>query len=506
MAGAGLSAPTQSSAGIAANAAAPAASYVIGQEFKRRNAEGSLGHLLAHATLGGLTAAAGGNDPLAGALSSGGAEAAAGYISNLFGQTDGSRLSAEQKETVRAITGLLGTAAGAALGNTSADVAQGSLNAKNAVENNSQLGDDTRELSNKQFEGWANSARKRYPNTPALSGVIVGAGKVVDGILGLSDAAIESSVVITCKVRGNVDTGYCPTAIKNSQIRGEHIAGTIDAVRHGAIQDSVTDWARRVQNGDRKVVEELASFSFQLGVGGVASKVKTPVTLESTAASVSRAATGFRQIAIEYTFAGARQLKRFGQNAANSYRLWRARPFNQFADNARFSAEKVPSPIIRTPPAPRPNLKPNGFTVSLKPASKPTATRPPTITFNQPPAASSRWNGAWRNGNWSAGVNNARHNRIPADADRTARQLTKQTEASQQLKRPTELQNARKDLYSVLHQLRLGADPAKGQLGRWKFSLDEAFTGIRLEQHLGMKLQRYGGRGREIGARYPEKY
>lgn len=136
MVGAGLSAPTQSSAGIAANAAAPAASYVIGQEFKRHNAEGSLGHLLAHATLGGLTAAAGGNDPLAGALSSGGAEAAAGYISRLFGQTDGSRLSAEQKETVTAIAGLIGTAAGAALGSTPADVAQGSLNARNSVENN----------------------------------------------------------------------------------------------------------------------------------------------------------------------------------------------------------------------------------------------------------------------------------------------------------------------------------------------------------------------------------
>ena len=136
MVGAGLSAPTQSSAGIAANAAAPAASYVIGQEFKRRNAEGSLGHLLAHATLGGLTAAAGGNDPLAGALSSGGAEAAAGYISGLFGQTDGSRLSTEQKETVTAIAGLLGTAAGAALGSTPADAVQGSLNARNSVENN----------------------------------------------------------------------------------------------------------------------------------------------------------------------------------------------------------------------------------------------------------------------------------------------------------------------------------------------------------------------------------
>ena len=147
MVGAGLSAPTQSSAGIAANAAAPAVSYRIGQEFKRRNAEGSLGHLLAHATLGGLTAAAGGNDPLAGALSSGGAEAAARYISGLFGQKDGSRLSTEQKETVTAITSLIGTAAGAALGSTPADVAQGSLNARNSVENNFLLPRDTRHIS-----------------------------------------------------------------------------------------------------------------------------------------------------------------------------------------------------------------------------------------------------------------------------------------------------------------------------------------------------------------------
>lgn len=46
-----------------------------------------------------------------------------------------------------------------------------------------------------------------------------------------------------------------------------------------------------------------------------------------------------------------------------------------------------------------------------------------------------------------------------------------------------------------MHQLQLGADPAKGQLGRWKFSLDEALTGTRLEQQLGVKLQRYGGSG-----------
>ena len=70
-------------------------------------------------------------------MSAGGAEAAAPVISSwLYGESDGSKLNAEQKETVTAITNLLGTATGAAVGNSATDAAQGSLNAQSAVENN----------------------------------------------------------------------------------------------------------------------------------------------------------------------------------------------------------------------------------------------------------------------------------------------------------------------------------------------------------------------------------
>ena len=147
----GLSAPTQSSAGIAANAVSPAVSYQIGQYFKElaaNNRDGQLSagqeaaHILAHTVWGAAVAHAGGNNALAGALAAGGPEAAAPIISHyLYQERDGSRLSAEQKETVTAITGLLGTAAGAALGSTPVDAAQGSLNAKNAINNNFNLDD-----------------------------------------------------------------------------------------------------------------------------------------------------------------------------------------------------------------------------------------------------------------------------------------------------------------------------------------------------------------------------
>ena len=76
--------------------------------------------------MGAAVAHAGGNNALAGALAAGEPEAAAPIISHdLYQERDGSRLSAAQKETVTAIASLLGTAAGAALGNTPANAAQG---------------------------------------------------------------------------------------------------------------------------------------------------------------------------------------------------------------------------------------------------------------------------------------------------------------------------------------------------------------------------------------------
>ena len=149
MIGAGLSAPTDSVAGIAAAAASPAVSYQIGQYFKglaQKNPDGRLtadqktAHILAHGVLGAAVSAAGGNDALAGALASGGTEAAAPVIGRwLYGKGDGGSLSAEEKETVSAITRMLGAAAGAAAGNSSADVVRGGMAADEAVGNNFYL-------------------------------------------------------------------------------------------------------------------------------------------------------------------------------------------------------------------------------------------------------------------------------------------------------------------------------------------------------------------------------
>nr|WP_308464158.1 hypothetical protein [Acinetobacter soli] len=114
----GLSAPTSSGLGIATATLSPAASYEIGQYFKKQannNPNGQLtsgqeaAHILAHTVLGAAVAMAGGNNALTTGLSAGGAEAAAPLLSSFLYGKEAKDLTAEQKSTISSIVGLAGT-------------------------------------------------------------------------------------------------------------------------------------------------------------------------------------------------------------------------------------------------------------------------------------------------------------------------------------------------------------------------------------------------------------
>ena len=135
---------TNGTVGYVAKAASPFVSNQIGQYYKdlADNQGGNLtgaqqaGHILAHGILGAATSSATGNDALTGGLSASTGEAAAPLISNfLYGTTDPSKLTAEQKDTISSITSALGAGIGAATGNTS-DAVNAAETSKVAVENN----------------------------------------------------------------------------------------------------------------------------------------------------------------------------------------------------------------------------------------------------------------------------------------------------------------------------------------------------------------------------------
>ena len=134
----GLMAPSDSVLGIAAATLAPAASYEVEQYFKKEGKEGSFEHIATHAVIGALTASANGGNAFAGAVSAGGAETIAPIVAKvLYGKDNSQNLTADEKETVVSVTTAIGTLVGGAIGDSSANAYIGSLNAKNAVENNS---------------------------------------------------------------------------------------------------------------------------------------------------------------------------------------------------------------------------------------------------------------------------------------------------------------------------------------------------------------------------------
>ena len=96
--------------GDTVRAASPQLAYRIGQEFKRKDQEGSAQHLLAHAILGAAVSYATGNNITTGALSGATSEAVAPALSDfLFNTKDPSELNQEQKDTITSII-TLGTA------------------------------------------------------------------------------------------------------------------------------------------------------------------------------------------------------------------------------------------------------------------------------------------------------------------------------------------------------------------------------------------------------------
>ncbi|MBR6026117.1 MAG: VENN motif pre-toxin domain-containing protein, partial [Neisseriaceae bacterium] len=122
---------------IATNALAPVVSYEIGQYYKGENAEGSLGHIAAHAALGAVTATANGGNALAGAVSAGAAEYLAPKISEtLYGTSNSQELSEKQRDTVIGISSFAGALTSGTIGDNANNAAIGLNTAKTAVENN----------------------------------------------------------------------------------------------------------------------------------------------------------------------------------------------------------------------------------------------------------------------------------------------------------------------------------------------------------------------------------
>ncbi|RPD83168.1 hypothetical protein EGK75_13270 [Neisseria weixii] len=246
----GLAAPTDSALGIAAATASPAAAYQVGQYFKglaKQNSDGKLtakqetAHILAHAVLGAATAAAGGNNALTAAISAGGAEAAAPYVSQwLYGEKDGSKLTAEQKETVSGILSLGGVAVGAAAGGSGSDWVAGGQAAQTAVENNFSLSDfgisqnaqnNLQQMAHQQVQQFVVNARSSPDEKSKLIELLRSYG---------ANKAISAEITAALGVGANVNV-----TINENRDLIISIAGTAGAGVSGFIGATTSDKSRK---------------------------------------------------------------------------------------------------------------------------------------------------------------------------------------------------------------------------------------------------------------------
>jgi ribosomal protein L9 len=130
--------------GYVAKVVSPFVSNQIGQYYKEQSetqgygltGSQQAGHILAHGILGAAVSYATGNDALTGGVSAGAGEATAPVLSKfLYGSSDPTNLTAEQKDTISAITSVVGLTIGATTGSAN-DAANAAETSKVAVDNN----------------------------------------------------------------------------------------------------------------------------------------------------------------------------------------------------------------------------------------------------------------------------------------------------------------------------------------------------------------------------------
>ena len=147
----GLSTPSNSVSGSLIATASPLVTQKVGELFKTGGAlyeyEGTVLHGVAQGVVAAAVAAAGDNNALSAGLAAGSAEVLAPKVSQfLYGTSDADKLTSEQKQTVSAILGMAGSALGATVGNSGADVVVSGGLAQNAVENNGLKEDALKKL------------------------------------------------------------------------------------------------------------------------------------------------------------------------------------------------------------------------------------------------------------------------------------------------------------------------------------------------------------------------
>lgn len=242
-------------AGALAGASAPELANFIGHNAGINDNDAA--KAIAHAILGGVTAALQGNNAAAGAAGGASGELIAGAIAKALypDVKDLSTLTEDQKQTLSTLASISSGMAGGIVGGNTAGAATGAAAGKNAVENNSLAGDQARETAKKAAESLKNQVRETLGEgtTSAIAnGIINALADTGDSALGGVDYAADAAMALAACAAGD---SYCSRAMSDLAGKNQAVADSVEALMSSDTWSAISDTVKQASTGDQAALE-----------------------------------------------------------------------------------------------------------------------------------------------------------------------------------------------------------------------------------------------------------
>ncbi|WP_421672115.1 hemagglutinin repeat-containing protein [Raoultella terrigena] len=242
-------------AGALAGASAPELANFIGHNAGINDNDAA--KAIAHAILGGVTAALQGNNAAAGAVGGASGELIAGAIAKVLypDVKDLSKLTEDQKQTLSTLASISSGIAGGIVGGNTAGAATGAAAGKNAVDNNSLAGDQARETAKKAAESLKNQVRETLGEgtTSAIAnGIINALADTGDSALGGVDYAADAAMALAACAAGD---SYCSRAMSDLAGKNQAVADSVEALMSSDTWSAISDTVKQASTGDQAALE-----------------------------------------------------------------------------------------------------------------------------------------------------------------------------------------------------------------------------------------------------------
>ncbi|TCV91048.1 VENN motif-containing pre-toxin protein [Biostraticola tofi] len=178
------------------------------------------------------------------------------YIaSQVYAGTQAKDLTESQKTMVSALGTLAAGLAGGLAGGDVASAVSGAQAGKNAVENNSLAGDETRKSVKESATYWKDQVRNKLgegTTSSIANGIINAIAETGDTALGSADYVADAAMALASCVAGD---SYCNKALSDLSGKNQAVADSVTALMNSDTWSIVVDTIKQASEGNQAALE-----------------------------------------------------------------------------------------------------------------------------------------------------------------------------------------------------------------------------------------------------------